>query len=71
MDYPMGNHGFTFKEQREIAKQKRGICLGFGMVIVVMTMIPILNFLAMPAATAGATNIWVNEFAKQLPAEKF
>ncbi|MDH5470528.1 MAG: sulfate transporter CysZ, partial [Gammaproteobacteria bacterium] len=27
-----------------------------------MTMIPLLNFLAMPVAVAGATAMWVGEF---------
>lgn len=65
MDYPMGNHGFSFREQREVAKQKRGIILGFGAVIVGITFIPGLNFIAMPVAVAGATKLWVEVFAAE------
>ena len=65
MDYPMGNHGFSFREQREVAKQKCGIALGFGGAVVVITMIPILNFVAMPVAVAGATKLWVETFANE------
>ncbi|MBN1379350.1 MAG: sulfate transporter CysZ [Gammaproteobacteria bacterium] len=64
LDYPMGNHGFTFNEQRAVAKQKRRLMLGFGSVIMIMTMIPILNFLAMPVAVAGITQLWVKEFSE-------
>lgn len=64
MDYPMGNHGFSFREQRDVARQKLGLILGFGSVIVVITMIPILNFFAMPVAVAGATGLWVKEFVR-------
>ncbi len=63
MDYPMGNHGFTFNELRMIVKKKRNLMLGFGSVITVMTMIPVLNFLAMPVAVAGATKLWVDVFS--------
>jgi CysZ protein len=63
LDYPMGNHGFTFNEQRRSAKQKRGLLLGFGSVIMVMTMIPVLNFFAMPVAVAGVTQLWIKEFS--------
>jgi CysZ protein len=67
LDYPMGNHGFTFNEQRRTAKLKRGVMLGFGGVIVVMTMIPVLNFFAMPVAVAGATQLWMKEFSGSAP----
>jgi CysZ protein len=64
LDYPMGNHGFSFNEQRAAAKQKRRLMLGFGSVIMIMTMIPLLNFLAMPVAVAGATKMWIDVFAE-------
>ncbi len=63
MDYPMGNHGFTFNEQRAIAKKKRYLMLGFGSVVTVMTTIPVVNFLAMPVAVSGATKLWVEVFS--------
>lgn len=70
MDYPMGNHGFTFNEQRKIAKQRKYILLGFGTVITAMTMIPVLNFFAMPVAVSGATKLWVETFADSAEAEQ-
>ena len=59
MDFPMGNHDLAFKRQKAIMKKHRGLALGFGGAIMVMTSIPVLNFLVMPMATAGATVMWV------------
>ncbi len=61
MDYPMGNHGIIFAEQRRQLKQHRALLLGFGSIIMLMTIVPVLNFLAMPVAVAGATKLWVEE----------
>ena len=62
MDYPMGNHDIGFKEQRETLAERRGLAMGFGGAVMIMTTIPVINFLAMPAATAGATVLWVEQF---------
>ena len=59
MDYPMGNHGMTFREERQKLSAHRGLMLGFGGVVMAMTLIPVLNFFAMPVAVAGATQLWV------------
>lgn len=58
-DYPMGNHQLAFKQQREILRSQRGLALGFGLATMVATMIPIVNFLVIPAAVAGATRLYV------------
>ena len=58
-DYPMGNHQMAFKQQREILRSQRGLALGFGLATMVATMIPIVNFLVIPAAVAGATKLFV------------
>jgi CysZ protein len=63
LDYPMGNHGILFAEQRHKLQQRRGLALGFGSVILVMTFIPVVNFLAMPVAVAGATRLWVKHLS--------
>jgi CysZ protein len=57
-DYPMANHGLAFKEQRRRLAQTRLNALGFGGGLMLMMAIPLLNFLAMPAAVAGATVFW-------------
>jgi CysZ protein len=59
MDYPMGNHGILFEEQRRKLRQRPMLALGFGATVGVLTFIPFVNFLAMPVAVAGATQLWV------------
>jgi CysZ protein len=63
LDYPMGNHGISFLEQRLKLQQRRGLALGFGSAVIVMTFIPVVNFLAMPVAVAGATRLWVKHLS--------
>ena len=65
MDYPMANHGILFSEQRTRLKQKRMLSLGFGGLTMGMTLIPVVNFLAMPTAVAGATALWVERLNKE------
>ncbi len=60
-DYPMGNHNLDFRQERQILRQQRFLALGFGSAVTVMTMIPFVNFLAMPVAVAGATAMWVED----------
>lgn len=60
-DYPMGNHGVRSNEQKQLLGKKRFLTLGFGSAATVATMTPILNFLVMPAAVAGATVMWVKQ----------
>ncbi|MDJ0807893.1 MAG: sulfate transporter CysZ [Gammaproteobacteria bacterium] len=57
-DYPMANHGLAFKEQHRRLKQVRLSAMAFGGGLTLMMMVPILNFVAMPAAVAGATVFW-------------
>ncbi len=61
-DYPMGNHGLRSDEQKQRLGNKRLLSLGFGGAVTVATMIPVFNFLVMPAAVAGATAMWVRQF---------
>ncbi len=62
-DFPMGNHGIKFAHQRGMAASKRLTVLGFGAAVMFALMIPIVNFLVIPAAVAGATAMWVKEFS--------
>ncbi len=61
-DYPMGNHDLVFAQQKKRLGERRGIALGFGGAVMIMTSIPIINFFAMPVAVAGATLLWVEQF---------
>ncbi|MCW8957311.1 MAG: EI24 domain-containing protein [Gammaproteobacteria bacterium] len=59
MDYPMSNHGHFFKEINKQVAADKSLSLGFGFGVFMFTSIPLLNFLAMPAAVSGATALWV------------
>ena len=61
IDYPMGNHGFKFSAIRSRLRRRRLLGLGFGAATAGMTLVPILNFIVMPSAVAGATALWVRE----------
>lgn len=60
-DYPMGNHNLVFAEEKKRLAARRGISLGFGGSMMVMTSVPVLNFFAMPLGVAAATLLWVEQ----------
>ncbi|MEJ2564943.1 MAG: sulfate transporter CysZ [Gammaproteobacteria bacterium] len=57
-DYPMGNHGIPFHDQRRLLRGRPFLNLGFGAATLLATSIPVVNFFALPAAVAGATALW-------------
>jgi CysZ protein len=59
VDYPMGNHGLSFPEQRRRLGQHRYLAFGFGAAAMGALAIPLVNFLVIPAAVAGATILWI------------
>lgn len=60
MDFPMGNHGLTFPAIRQRMSGHKRAAFGFGLTALLMSMIPVVNFIVMPVAVAGATRLWVN-----------
>lgn len=62
MDYPMGNRGLLFDDIRRELSRRRQLALGFGAGTLVLTLIPVLNFIVMPVAVAGATRLYLQEF---------
>ena len=60
-DYSLGNRGLDFKAQRRLLRRYWPLALGFGGMTLLLTLIPVLNFLAMPAAVIGATLMWNKE----------
>ncbi len=60
-EYPMSNHGVTFIELRDKLRQRRGLSVSFGGTVALLGMVPIINFIVMPSAVAGATILWVRE----------
>ncbi|NOY62761.1 MAG: sulfate transporter CysZ [Gammaproteobacteria bacterium] len=69
-DYPMANHQLTFAQQRQQLGRKRMLVMGFGGVTLFAAMVPVVNFIVMPAAVAGATAMYVERFREKSAAEK-
>ena len=57
----MANHLLHFSTQRKLLRSRRFLAYSFGGGSLLLTMIPLLNFLAMPVSVAGATAMWVGE----------
>ena len=64
LDFPMSNQGMHFPDIREKLKMRRQLCIGFGLGTLLLTMIPVLNFVAVPVAVTSATKLWVNELMR-------
>ena len=64
-DYAFDNNRQSFEHMRYILSQNRSACFGFGSMVSIFTMVPILNLLVMPVAICGATAMWVNELQHQ------
>lgn len=60
-EYPMSHHHFTFHQLRAKLRQRRALSISFGGAVALLGMVPILNFILMPSAVAGATALWVRE----------
>lgn len=55
--YPWGNRGIDFKEQRRLLGERRAMSLGFGLGVLLLAAIPVVNLVALPAAVAGAAEL--------------
>ena len=69
VDYPMANHGIGFAELRARLADRRWLSLGFGGATVAALAVPVLNFLVIPCAVAGATAMWVEQLDDGAPSE--
>ena len=69
-EYPMGLHGILFREQRLFLKKRRLSTYGFGGGVMLMTVVPVLNFIAMPTAVAGATAWWVERLGPAMKEQR-
>ncbi len=63
LDYPMANHDLKFPEQRSLLRQYRLSGFSFGGTVMLLTMIPVVNFFVMPMAVAAATSIYLEKIA--------
>ena len=65
MEYPLGNHGNDFHDVRAIIADHRNLSMGFGLGISLLTIIPLINFIAMPVAVSGATKMYFEKLHKE------
>ncbi len=61
IDYPADNNKMSFPDMKTYLAKHRLTAFGFGLLTFGATLLPILNFLALPAAVCGAVVFWVNE----------
>jgi CysZ protein len=61
VDAPAGNHRMEFEAQRHWLGRMPITSLTFGATMTGMTMVPVLNFLALPVGVCAATAMWVNK----------
>ncbi|MBY4676539.1 sulfate transporter CysZ [Marinobacterium arenosum] len=62
-DYPMDNNRVSFGNMKSLLKSHRLTALGFGGLVQLGMLVPVLNLILMPAAVVGATVYWVEEYA--------
>lgn len=65
IDYPTDNQRVAMRDVRIWMKKKRWVSIGFGMSVLIATMIPVINFFTIPAAVAAATKLWLREQNQQ------
>lgn len=63
VDYPTDLQRIPLRQVRHELNAKRALNLSFGMSVLVASMIPVVNLFAMPAAVAGATELWFREYS--------
>jgi len=63
-DYPMDNNRVSFGQMKLLLKSHRMTALGFGGLVQLGMLIPVINLILMPTAVVGATIYWVEEYAE-------
>jgi CysZ protein len=57
-DYAADNFHQPFKQSLAQLKQQRTMSLGFGLTVMLLSSVPFVNFIVMPAAVLGGTALW-------------
>lgn len=60
IDYPADNNKVSWTVMLQWLRSQRFLSLGFGGITYLALMVPVFNLIAMPAAIAGATLLWVD-----------
>jgi CysZ protein len=61
IDYPMDNHKTTFIDMKKHLHKNCFGSLSFGFGVLMASLIPVVNFVVMPAAVAGATLMYLEQ----------
>lgn len=61
MEYPMSADGLLFADIRSSLARQRLSTFGFGVGILLISLIPVINFFIMPIAVAGATALYIEQ----------
>ncbi len=67
LDFAMSNHRIPFSRQRALLKQRRGFTLGFGATALVLSFVPLVNLVIIPAAVAGGVQVWLDDLKAEFP----
>ncbi|MBL4865792.1 MAG: sulfate transporter CysZ [Pseudomonadales bacterium] len=71
IDIAADNNGLTFQQTLAVLRQNRSLIYGFGAIVMVLTVIPLVNLVIIPVAVVGATLLWVEKLeAGNLEVEK-
>ena len=62
LDYAADNNEVSFRGLLKHSKANRNASFGFGGIVLGATAVPILNLFAAPAAVAGGTAMWVDNY---------
>tara|TARA_B110001454_G_scaffold21708_1_gene20981 strand:+ start:5061 stop:5795 length:735 start_codon:yes stop_codon:yes gene_type:complete len=65
LDYALDNNGHSFSDLHAALKLQPLTNLGFGFVVALGFMVPVLNLFVMPAAVCGATLYWSEQIKGQ------
>lgn len=65
LDYPMANHKIYFPEVKQTAHQHKSMTLGLGSGLFILTSIPFINLIAIPAGVIAATRVYVTDIKGQ------
>lgn len=60
IDYAADNNGLSFDETLQRLHQHRAAVFSFGLVIMCITLLPLINLVIVPIAICGATLLWVD-----------
>ncbi|MDH5425962.1 MAG: sulfate transporter CysZ [Gammaproteobacteria bacterium] len=65
LDYPMGNNNLRFPEVKQTAHRQKAMTLGLGSGLFILTTIPFINFIAIPAGVIAATKVYIDHTDKK------